>query len=120
MDVWGFAFWGLCGAFVYAAPRLLVSLTELISGAPARLWLVLAEFAVSLSFGPIGAAGFSQFVANTLHQTTVPELRAIAVVIGMIANPTAPLLVHLFQEQILHRFSAPLKKLSPSKPRSHP
>lgn len=97
MGIAGLAFWGFTGAFVYAAPRLLISITA------QRVWFSLADCAVALLIGPIGAAGFAEFIGNTLHQTTNPELRAIAVVLGMISNPVAPAIVHLMGTGVIRR-----------------
>lgn len=114
MDVLGFAIWGLLGAFVYAAPRLIVTLSE--ERAPSKRWMPWAEFFISLVTGPIGSAGFAQLVGITIHQTAVADLRAIALVIGMVANPVSPAIVHLVGENILHRLNAPLKPVKPRKP----
>ena len=83
MDVLGLAFWGLLGAFVYAAPRFVISV------AGGKLAMPMLEGLVALAIGPISAAGFGQFLGATVHQTSIAELRAIAVVIGMISNPVA-------------------------------
>jgi hypothetical protein len=107
VGILGFAIWGFLGSFVYAAPRLVVSLSD---ARPARRpWLPWAEFVVALLVGPIGSAGFADLVAITIHQDKPADLRAIGLVIGMVANPVAPAIVHLVGENILHRLNAPLK-----------
>jgi hypothetical protein len=111
MDLVGFALWGFLGAFVYAAPRLLVAFSEERPGR--KWWFPLLEFAVALAFGPIGASGFTQIVADVVRQTNGADLRAIALVIGMVANPLAPSVVHLVGEGILRHVGAPLRKRTP-------
>lgn len=108
MDLLFWAGWGLAGAFVYAAPKLLISLFEAPDIArPGKAW---AEFFVALSFGPIAAAAFGPFAAGELHRTSASEFRAGAVVIGMIVNPVAPSIVHVFSEGLLRWAGHPLAK----------
>lgn len=102
------ALWGLSGAFVYAAPRLLVSLFD--ASQPGRPAKSVAEFLVAISFGPIAAAGFGPFLADEFHRTSASELRAAAVVAGMIVNSAAPSLVKLFTEGLLRWAGQPLDK----------
>lgn len=113
MDVRGFAIWGVMGAFVYAAPRLLVSLSD--QKPDRRAWMPWAEFVIAITIGAIGAAACSGLVASTIHQTQSADLRAIGLIVGMVANPVAPAIVHLVGENILHRLNAPLKPVKPRK-----
>jgi hypothetical protein len=105
MDLWVTAFWGALGAFVYAAPRLLILLGGKVDSH--RLWAGALEFAVSLAIGPIGAAGFTEFIASSLHQSGSAPHRAIAVVLGMIANPVSPTIVQTLGTGIVRRLGAP-------------
>lgn len=113
MGIWGFCVWGLGGSFIYAAPRVLVSLSD--SARERKAWAPWAELLIALAMGPIGAAGFTGLVAATIHQTGVADLRAIALTIGMVANPVAPAIIHLVGDNILHRLNAPLKPIKPRK-----
>lgn len=113
MSIGGFAFWGLLGAFVYAAPRLLVTLSEIQTAG--RRWLPWAEFVLALTFGPIGAAAFTPIGSDMVGWKGAANLRALALMIGMVANPIAPAVVHLVTDQILRRLSAPLKPVHPRK-----
>jgi len=102
------ALWGLLGAFVYAAPRLLVAWGESrVSGTPVLPHLI--EFSVALTFGPIFASGFGEFGAGYLGWEEPRALRAVSLVIGMVANPAAPLLINLVTGQILGRVGAVFK-----------
>lgn len=112
MSLIAWALWGLAGAFVYAAPKLIVALFD--DGVAGRRARAIAEFVVSLSFGPIAAAAFGPFAAGELHRTSVSELRAGAVVIGMIVNPVAPSIVRIFSDNVLRWAGHPLaNKRSP-------
>jgi hypothetical protein len=113
MTLVGFAFWGLLGAFVYAAPRLLVVLAEKAPTKP--VWIHLAEFLLALCLGPIGASAFTPIVAEIIGWHGDANLRATALVVGMVANPIAPTVVNLVGDMILHRLYAPLDK--PRKPK---
>ena len=111
MSIEALALWGLAGAFVYAAPRFLMSLSE--TRLPEHRWYPFAEFLVSLGIGPIAGAGFGQFVAGSIHMLKSEELRAITVVVGMIANPVAPAIVQLLGTGLVRRLGGatmPLKR----------
>lgn len=83
--------WGALGAFIYAAPRLsacLVAARQRGGG-----WGVCAlEFATALITGTIAAAAFAPSVARLLAPDA-HDLNAVAAMIGLLANPTAPKLV---------------------------
>lgn len=102
MNEIGLALWGLAGAFVYGAPRLVVALTQ--STEPR--WAPWAEFMVALSIGPIAAAGFGDLVAHWLNLTGAANQRALAVVIGLVANPAAPTVVRVVTSQLVRRLDA--------------
>lgn len=97
--------WGFLGAFVYAAPRLIVAWSEARAAAK-PFGMRVAEFVIALTFGPIFAAGFGPFAAHYLGREADQEVRALALVIGMVANPAAPLLVRLVTGDILRRIGA--------------
>jgi len=105
MDLWVVALWGLMGAFVYAAPRLLLLLSAKVDAR--RVIFGIAEFLVALTIGAIGATGFSAFIGAAIHQTNVGEIRAVALTLGMIANPVAPTIVHVLSTGVVRRLGAP-------------
>lgn len=96
------AIWGLLGAFVYAAPRLILSAAE-AKVAGRHAWTQFAEFLVALSFGPIFSSGFGPWAAFYVKLEGAHEIRAVALVIGMVANPLAPAVVKLASGDILRR-----------------
>lgn len=100
MSILYWALWGVLGAFVYAAPRVLVSWADSRSTDKPMLPHI-AEFLISLTFGPIFSAGFGPFVAGYLTRESSHELRAIALVIGMVANPASPLVVKLITGRLV-------------------
>jgi hypothetical protein len=100
MDLLIWAAWGFLGAFVYAAPRLAVVLGDR-DGKP--MGGHIAEFCISLSFGPIFAAGFGPFAAGWANVKAGAELQAGALVIGMVANPVAPIILKLATGEIARR-----------------
>jgi hypothetical protein len=83
------AFWGAAGAFIYAAPQWLACLVACgKSGSPA--WSCTAEFGVALATGAIAAGAFT---ALAVGMNPIKDVNAIASMIGLLANSTAPLLV---------------------------
>lgn len=107
LEIW--ALLGLLGAFMYASPRALVAVAESEnSGQRVRH---IAEFILALSFGPIAGAGFGPLLAGEFHRTSLAELRAIAIVVGMVANRLAPEIVHLASDTLRRWLNAPLKPL---------
>jgi hypothetical protein len=81
-----YALWGAAGAFIYAAPKLVLCF---FTARAAKLpWgRCLAEFPVSMLTGTIMAAAFSQWISKTFGQG---DMSAVAAVIGMMANTVAP------------------------------
>lgn len=111
MDISGFAFWGLLGSFVYGAPRLLVALSE--AQAIRDVVYAIAEFAIALAIGTIGAAACTPIVVEVWGWKGAANMRAGSFVIGMVANPIAPAVVHLVSDNFLRHLSAPLAPLKP-------
>lgn len=111
MDSLYWALWGLLGAFVYAAPRLLVAWGD-SKATEARLWVPASEFVVALAFGPIFSVGFGPFAATRINLGSigVEGLRAVALVIGLVANPIAPLIVKWATGDILRRLGGTNKR----------
>lgn len=96
-----FAFWGCLGAFNYAAPKL--SLCYYTAREAKSPWgRCIAEFPIALTTGAISAAAFSGWLGGFLHVT---DSRAIAAVIGMIANTVSPALIALVSDKLLKRFA---------------
>jgi hypothetical protein len=85
------AWWGAAGAFVYGAPRLH---SCLISPKPGETTpSCVFEFVVALIVGAIGAAALAPWVVAWRHMTEPRDLNAVASLIGLLANPTAPTLI---------------------------
>ena len=109
MDIQGFAVWGFLGSVVYAAPRALASLSEGKASAHKPI-VAMIELGLALGVGTIGGEAFTQFVADTLRQTSPADVRAIAVVLGMVSNQIAPGIINLLGEGFLRHFGAPIKR----------
>jgi len=108
MTILAWALWGLLGAFVYAAPRLLVAWGESrTAGAPVLPHFI--EFLVALSFGPIFSAALGEWGAGYVGMTEPRSLRAVSLVLGMVANPVAPVLISLVSGNIVARLGAAFK-----------
>lgn len=91
MDNLAWALWGLGGAAVYAAQRLITAVlgeNEIPTRLKARAW---AQFFVALLFGPIAAAALTGEVMHRLGAKTSGP--AVALVIGLSANALWPLVV---------------------------
>jgi hypothetical protein len=116
MDEIGLAFWGLLGAFAYGAPRLIVALSE----SPRNRWSPWAEFIVALVVGATGSGAFVALAANLMHWgSDVSSQRALAVVIGLVANPAAPSVVRVATSQLLRRIDASAGSPPSAKPREN-
>ncbi len=84
-------FWGLCGAFAYAAPRLLAVLREAVQAPGPFRWAdAVAEFFVAMACGPIFAVGFTPWIGHRWGWLVEPNDVALAISIGLLANPAAP------------------------------
>jgi hypothetical protein len=91
IDLFSSGAWGMAGAFIYGAPRFGACLfaARHSRGGWARCSI---EFACALITGAIAAAAFSGWAQESLGQA--PDHRnAIAAMIGLLANPTAPKLI---------------------------
>lgn len=86
-------FWGLCGAFAYAAPRLHAVLREArVAPGPFRWVDPTAEFVIALVIGCIGAVAGTPAIGHRFHWMVEPNDVALAVVLGYLANQAPPLL----------------------------
>lgn len=83
------AFWGVMGAFIYAAPQWVACLVH-CRDTGERGWTCTLEFAIALVTGGIAAAAFSRSVVGF---TPIKDLVPIAATIGLLANSTAPVLI---------------------------
>lgn len=108
MSLVAWALWGLLGAFVYAAPRLLVAWGESRAAgqAPHPHFF---EFVVALSFGPIFSSALGEWGAGYVGMTEPRALRAVSLVLGMVANPVAPVIIALVSGNIIARLGAAFK-----------
>lgn len=103
-------FWGLAGAFIFAAPELTAGLFEdraRANHAP-RLQHIL-RFVVALATGAICAESFSAWVLAwplieaMLKNDDPASLRGIATMIGLIANSAAPGIVRALNKRIVKK-----------------
>lgn len=85
------AAWGFLGAFMYAAPKLLVCWRA--ADWHLNCYRCAFESLVALSTGAIAAAAFSPAVSHYLNRMAEHDARAIATILGLLANPLAPLFV---------------------------
>lgn len=86
-------FWGLCGTFAYAAPRLHTVLREArVAPGPFRWGDPVAEFVISMACGCIWSVAGTPWVGHRWHWTVEPNAVALAAVLGYLANAAAPLL----------------------------
>lgn len=108
MDILGLAVWGVGGAFCYAAPRLLVELTE--ARVTKKPWLPpTLEFAVAMGVGALFGCALDPFVSEVTHLSKGAEQRALAFLTGLIANRISPSVVSLLSDQVLRKLGAPLE-----------
>jgi hypothetical protein len=86
------AWWGMLGAFPYAAPRLLacVFAAKEHQAGTLRCW---AEFVVAMATGAIMAAAFGPWVQVAFRHGSPEELRGICSMIGLLSNRVAPMFV---------------------------
>jgi hypothetical protein len=97
--------WGLGGAFIYAAPRLVACVYS--SQAAGKSWAWCGwTFVVSLVTGAIAAGALAPFASNWLSRTAEHDVRAIATLIGLLANPFAPDFVRGIRGKILKKLDA--------------
>ena len=81
-------FWGLCGAFAYAAPALTLKLKE-----NHIAWrLPMADFVIAMALGPIFSRTIGPAIAYYFPWTAKPDMVALAFMIGLCANQAAPMI----------------------------
>lgn len=86
-------FWGLCGAFAYAAPRFHAVVREArVAPGPFRWGDAATEFSISMACGCICSVAGTPWVGHRAPWTVEPNDVALAVVLGYLANQAAPLL----------------------------
>lgn len=86
-------FWGLCGAFAYAAPRMHTVLKEARVAPGPFLWGdAVIEFVIALVCGCIFAVAGTPWIGHRFHWTVEPNDVALAVVMGYLANQAPEML----------------------------
>lgn len=95
------AFWGVLGAFVYAAPRWLVCHRD--KGCTTHACNL--QFAVAVIIGAIAAAGFAPALASWLNRLHDQDVRAISTLVGVLANPVSPRVVRLLSDFVIRKIS---------------
>ena len=95
------AFWGLLGAIIYAAPKLVSCVYSAESRSHSTRCC--AEALVALVIGAIGAAAFEPWIDSYLHGSGAQNTRAMSAVIGMLANSTAPGIIAFLGDTLLTR-----------------
>jgi hypothetical protein len=98
-------FWGLGGAFIYAAPRWIAALVAARNNV-GTVAICMLEFAVALAIGAIAAAAFGSLVLETLH---LKDENAISAMIGLFANTVSPRLVEPVSTAVANRVLLMLK-----------
>lgn len=102
-DLWNVpAVWGFGGAFIFAGPKFVACYANAkLTKGP---WSVcFFDLIVCLVIGTFAAAAFAEWLHAFLKLTGPPELRVLATVVGMIANPCAPGVTKLLTGQVLSR-----------------
>ena len=94
-----FWFWGTCGAFVYAAPFLVLSLWADGQDKAGR-WKAFASFVVSLVTGCIFAEGFTRSVEQVVMKLVNIDVTAIALIVGVASNYIWPKLLRRLGTEI--------------------
>lgn len=96
------AFWGALGAFIYACPRASACVFAALD--TDHRWLrCLIEAFVALSVGPAAAEGLEPWLANFVGDQSQSELRAIAMLIGLLANPASPGIVAALSGRLIRK-----------------
>lgn len=95
--------WGGCGAFLYAAPKLIGCLQPNHEEG----WRTcVGTFLVAMAFGPIFAESFGPWIGYRWGWLVLPDARALYVTIGLSANSVAPLLVRAVRGHVV-KFASP-------------
>lgn len=89
------AFWGFCGAFVYAGPRY-VMCRRVCRAEGENTRGCAEEMVVSCLIGAIAGFSLGQYAADMVNQTQPHQVRAVTVIVGLVANRAAPGLIRLF------------------------
>ena len=95
-------FWGACGAFIYAAPKLITCIFEARDGKGHWLHCGL-EFIVSMVIGTISAGAFGPWTQRWLGMVGTEDVRVVAVLIGLLANRFAPVIVNVAPDALGER-----------------
>lgn len=100
------ALWGLAGAFMYAAPKLSTCAftCKITGGTPAQC---LVDATIALTVGAVASAAFGGWAQIAVKHGGPSELRAIAAVIGLLANPVAPRLTGRLANWVIKKVPDP-------------
>jgi hypothetical protein len=95
------AFWGFLGAVISSAPKL----TSCLYSGSGRGHVIrcIGDAATALVVGTISAAAFTPWAQAYSHATAPQDTKAMAAVIGMLANSTAPGVIRFLSDNILTR-----------------
>lgn len=100
--------WGFLGAFIYAGPQFATCVfasQETHAG-----WLKCGlEFVIALIIGVIGAEAFGALILEMLHRDGPSDLRAVATIIGLLANKVAPMIVAKLPDALMEMATRMLK-----------
>lgn len=95
--------WGFLGALMFAAPNLVLCLYQCHRAEKHWVWCV-ADFAVAMVVGVGAAAGGTYWGADLLGVSADPhKIPGISILIGLLANPVAPVLISGVPKRILRR-----------------
>lgn len=104
--------WGLAGAFIYAGPNLLLCIQKCrAEGCPITDCIM--EFVVAMVIGGLAAEISAPYLSAFLRQTEPHQVRAIAGVVGLVANRAAPGLINILSARPM--LQAILKSLGGTK-----
>lgn len=96
------ALWGFLGAFMYAGPRTVVAIYAARERG-LRWGGHAAEGLIALLVGTIAAEAFAPWIQDYLKRTSAHDLRALGVMLGLVANRAAPTLVDLVAGKLMKR-----------------
>lgn len=96
------AFWGFLGAFIYACPRASACVFAALD--TDHRWVrCLIEAVVAVLIGPAAAESLEPWFAHIVHDQTQSELRAISMLIGLLANPASPGIVSALSLRLIRK-----------------
>lgn len=94
-------FWGFFGAFSYASYVLTMKLKE----APKAWRIPLAEYVIALIMGTVFGRAFAPAIAYYFPWTGKPDMVALAFMIGLCANPAAPIISKAVVSRVVRKIN---------------